>query len=219
MQSTAAAQRATTSRRSNTAYRWVRQLHLWIGAWGALAAVLYGFTGLVMNNRFGANAWYQGDSKEAGELVIEVPAQARISPEALGGGVRNGGGRDTRNGGKGKPAEGRMGKGAVREPAKWSLSGGELADSWSLDYVPGNVTADFKQTRHNTLAVITRLHKGVGGGWAWNLLADSFALGMLLLGLSGLWMWLRGRGPKEVLVSVLALSLAVTALVLGVAAV
>ena len=44
---------AATRRRSNTAFRWVRQLHLWIGAWGALAAVIYGLTGLVMNHRFG----------------------------------------------------------------------------------------------------------------------------------------------------------------------
>ncbi len=26
-------------RRSNASYRWIRQLHLWIGAWGALAAM------------------------------------------------------------------------------------------------------------------------------------------------------------------------------------
>ena len=54
---------ATSVRRSNTTYRWIRQLHLWIGAWGALAAVIYGFTGLVMNHRFGDGAWPQGKSE------------------------------------------------------------------------------------------------------------------------------------------------------------
>ena len=38
-------------RRGNTTHRWVRQIHLWIGAWGALAAIIYGFSGLVMNHR------------------------------------------------------------------------------------------------------------------------------------------------------------------------
>ena len=33
------------ARRSATTYRWIRQFHLWIGAWGALAAILYGITG------------------------------------------------------------------------------------------------------------------------------------------------------------------------------
>lgn len=32
----------TTARRSATAYRWIRQFHLWIGAWGAIP---YGFIG------------------------------------------------------------------------------------------------------------------------------------------------------------------------------
>ena len=59
------------------------------------------------------------------------------------------------------------------------------------------------------------MHKGVGGGWAWTLLADSFAIGMLLLGLSGLWMWARGRSPRDMLLSVLGLSTLVLALVLG----
>jgi len=48
---------ARQRRTSATAYRWIRQFHLWLGAWGALAAILYGITGLVMNHRFGDAAW------------------------------------------------------------------------------------------------------------------------------------------------------------------
>ena len=33
-----------------------------------------------------------------------------------------------------------------------------------------------------------------------------FAIGMLLLGLSGLWMWARGRGMREMAFSVMGLS-------------
>jgi hypothetical protein len=64
-------------------HRLIRQLHLWIGAWGALAAIVYGFTGLVMNHRSGDNPWPQGESIEAGRVVLEVPAQARASAEDL----------------------------------------------------------------------------------------------------------------------------------------
>ena len=38
-------------------HRIIRQLHLWIGAWGAIAAIVYGLTGLVMNHRSGDNPW------------------------------------------------------------------------------------------------------------------------------------------------------------------
>lgn len=68
--------------------------------------------------------------------------------------------------------------------------------------MPGNSTAEVKQNRHTLLAGINRLHKGVGGG-AWTLLADSFAIGMLLLGLSGMWMWARGRSGPQMLACVL----------------
>jgi hypothetical protein len=197
-------------RRSNATYRWVRQLHLWIGAWGALAAIIYGFTGLVMNNRFGDDAWPQGDTREAGRTALQIPAAARRTPEELSLWLRDTQRLDAqviRKGGK----EGKEGK----QPAKWNLSGGTASESWSLEYSPGKETAELKRSSHTPLAAITRLHKGVGGGWAWNLLADSFAVGLLLLGLSGIWMWARGRTPRQMIVSVLGLSVAILVIVLG----
>jgi hypothetical protein len=65
------------------------------------------------------------------------------------------------------------------------------------------------------MAAFNRLHKSVGGGLAWTLLGDSFAIGMLLLGLSGLWMWARGRNARQMIVSVLGASLLVVLAVLG----
>lgn len=81
--------------------------------------------------------------------------------------------------------------------------------------MPGNATAEVKQSQHTPLAAFNRLHKGVGGGFASILLADSFAIGMLLLGLSGLWMRGRGRTPKQMVASVFGLAVLVLAAVLG----
>jgi hypothetical protein len=202
----------------NRSYRVVRQLHLWIGAWGALAAMLYGFSGLVLNHRFGDGAWPQGESDEVGREKIAVPASERTTPEQLSLWLKANRGLDAQVIRKGGPGGG----GGERKPGvdkgpppKWSLSGGTATDAWSVEYTPGQEQAELKRTHHSTLAAFSRLHKGVGGGWAWLLLADSFALGMLLLGISGVWMWLRGRGPKDMLLSVFALSTAVLAVVLG----
>ena len=57
-------------------YRWMRQFHLWFGAWGALGAVLYGFTGLVLNHRIGEHPWPQGDSHDMGAITLQIPAAA-----------------------------------------------------------------------------------------------------------------------------------------------
>ncbi|MEJ7747263.1 MAG: hypothetical protein WKF61_11080 [Luteimonas sp.] len=45
--------------------------------------MVYGFTGLVMNHRFGDDAWPQGDSAESGRVVLSIPAAARTIPEGL----------------------------------------------------------------------------------------------------------------------------------------
>ncbi|MBP3982995.1 PepSY-associated TM helix domain-containing protein [Pseudoxanthomonas helianthi] len=215
----------------NVSFRWMRQIHLWVGAWGALATVVYGFTGLVLNHRFGDNAWPQGDSDEIAKTALVVPATARTSAEALSlwlrdtqgldaqvirkgspGGGNRGGEQRARNGERANGAEAGKRGGNDRaggQPPKWNLSGGTARSSWSLEYTPGGETAELKQNRQTPLAGLNRLHKGVGGGWAWIVLADSFAIGMLLLGLSGLWMWARGRGVKQVFVSVLFVGLVV----------
>lgn len=201
-------------RRSATTYRWIRQIHLWIGAWGALAAVIYGFTGLVMNHRFGESAWPQGDSNERARVTLQIPAEAQASPEVLSLWLRSTQQLDAQVIRKAPPGGGKEGGAKKPDAQKWTLSGGSARDAWSMEYTPGNASAEVKHTQHSTLAAFNRLHKAVGGGIGWTILADSFAIAMLLLGLSGIWMWARGRNAKELVVSVLGVSLVVMLVVL-----
>ena len=202
------------ARRRSATYRWVRQIHLWIGAWGALAAVVYGFSGLVMNHRFGEDAWPQGNSDERGRVVLALPPTARQTPQALVAWLQQQHQLQAQVVRKAPPGTARLDGREVPQPAKWTLAGGSARASWSLEYMPGNATAEVKRSRHTWLAAINRLHKGYGG-WVWTLLADSFALGMLLLGMSGLWMWARGRNPWQMVASVFGGSLLVLVIVLS----
>ena len=215
MSATATAPNRPAPRPRSSLHRWIRQLHLWIGAWGALAAVLYGTTGLIMSHRFGENAWPQGDSHEVGRTTLAVPAEARTSAEELSLWLRDSQGLDAQNIRKPKP-EGRGGEkgGERRGPTGRSLSGGTASERWSVEYVPGADTAELKRTQHSTLAAFTRLHKAVAGGAGWRLLGDSFAIGMILLGISGLLLWARNRTPKQMILSVFGASVVATLLVL-----
>lgn len=195
-------------RRPAPTFRWVRQFHLWIGAWGALAAILYGITGLVMNHRFGDGAWPQGESSDAGRSTLQVPGEARATAENLSLWLQEFQQLDASNIRK---------RGGGDQPIKWNLSGGTAGNSWSVEYVPGSDSAELKQSSHSPLAAFNRLHKGVGGGPWWILLADSFAIGMLLLGISGIWMWARGRSPREMVLSVMGLSTLVFLALVGLA--
>lgn len=197
------------SRNSARTHRWIRQIHLWIGAWGALAAIVYGLTGLVMNHRFGDNPWPQGESIDAGRVALAVPVPARASAEDLSLWLRQDQGLDATTIRKGAP------RGAPEgAPEQWSLSGGNARESWSLQYNPGEASAEVKHNQQTWLAALNRLHKAVGGGFAWILLADSFAIAMLLLGLSGIWMWARGRTARQLVMSVMGVSTLVLLLVL-----
>jgi hypothetical protein len=106
-------------------------------------------------------------------------AERRGAGNAERGGARSGEGRgDARGGERG-------------QAPKWTFSGGTAREAWNFEYSPGAAQGELKRSAHSPLAAINRLHKGVGGGWTWLLLADSFAIGMLLLGISGVWMWAR----------------------------
>lgn len=194
-------------------YRWVRQLHLWIGAWGAIAAILFGLTGLILNHRMGANAWPQGDSKEVAVQLLPVPEAARASAESLSLWLRGQHGLDAHTLRKPRPGDAR--EGAAAAGGKWALMGGSARNAWSADYTPGDAQVTIKRTRHSTLAVFNRLHKGIGGSKWWTLLTDSYAIAMVLLGISGIWMWARGRSPRQMLWSVMALGIAVLLSALG----
>jgi hypothetical protein len=170
---------------------------------------MYGVTGLVMNHRSGENPWPQGDSLEAGRATLAVPLQARGSAEALSLWLRQTQGLDAQSIRKGKP----RGE-ADGAPEQWNLSGGTARASWAVRYSPGAATAEVKHNRQDWLAAFSRLHKTVGGGTAWVLLADSFAVAMVLLGLSGLWMWARGRSARQWVWSVFGLGALVSAAVL-----
>src|SRR5881392_1574800 len=63
-------------------HRLIRQLHLWIGAWGAIAAILFGISGFMQNHR-GIMKLPQGDTTEISSVELEVPESARASREAM----------------------------------------------------------------------------------------------------------------------------------------
>jgi hypothetical protein len=185
-------------------HRLMRQLHIWIGAWGAIAAVLYGISGFLQNHR-GVMKLPQGTSTEVSRAEVPVPQEARASPELL---------RDWLANSQHLQLEAPHGP-PGRRGGRWMLTGGNARTTVQVEYSPGSETATVRTSVQSPLAVLSRLHKGVAGGVAWILLSDSFALGMVGLGVSGLIMWSRGRTPGQMLVSVAAAGAMVLILVVA----
>ena len=216
VQTTAIAAPARSLRRSRT-YRIVRQLHLWIGAWGAIAAILFGATGFVQNHR-AVMKLPQGESTDLSKVELEVPEAVRGTPETLRDWLRDDQHIpiDNFRAQPGGPAE--MGGQRMKQAGRWTFNGGNARVQWSAEYVPGNGTVQVRNTEQGALATLIRLHKGVNAGIAWLLLVDTFALSMVTLGITGIVMWARGRNAKQMFFSVFAAALLVV-VVIGVTAV
>jgi hypothetical protein len=195
-------------------HRLMRQLHLWIGAWGAIAAILFGITGFMQNHR-GVMKLPQGESTEVSKVELAVPESARASRDALRAWLRDEQHLDVESqrappGRGGEPRGGGAG-GSQRAPqqARWNFTGGNARVVTQVEYVEGAPSATVRTNVQSPLAVLERLHKGVGGGVAWILLGDSFALAMMALGISGLILWSRGRSLRQMIFSIVAVALVV----------
>jgi len=196
-------------------HRLVRQLHLWIGAWGAIAAILFGISGFMQNHR-GIMKLPQGDTTEVSSVMLEVPESARQTREemrawlhdvqhidveiqrARGGGPSAGG----RRGGDGGPGGGGGG-------TRWMFNGGNARILTQVEYTEGASTVTVRKSENSPLAILSRLHKGVGGGIPWILLTDSFAVAMVLLGISGIILWARGRTVAQMAFSIVGVAVVV----------
>jgi hypothetical protein len=216
VQTAATATRSAPMKRGRT-YRLMRQLHLWIGAWGAIAAILFGASGFVQNHRASLKL-PQGESTELSKVELDVPQAARDTPEALRDWLRNDQHIlvDSFRAQPGGPAE--VGGQRMKQAARWTFNGGNARISWSAEYIPGNATVQVRNTEQSFLATLIRLHKGVGGGIAWLLLVDTFAFSMVTLGITGIVMWARGRSARQMVFSVFAAAVLVV-LVIGATAV
>jgi len=196
-------------------HRLVRQLHLWIGAWGAIAAILFGISGFMQNHR-GIMKLPQGDTTEISNVEMEVPESARQTREEMrawlhdvqhidveiqrvrGGGPSAGG----RRGGDGGPGGGGGG-------TRWMFNGGNARILTQVEYTEGASTVTVRKSESSPLAILSRLHKGVGGGIPWILLTDSFAVAMVLLGISGIILWARGRTVAQMAFSIVGVAVVV----------
>jgi hypothetical protein len=196
--------------------QWLRKAHGWIGLWGAVLGLLFGFSGILLNHR---NVLpIPAAQTQESTVQVPLPRPAPGTPQALAGWLK----RSLRL----APEPGRVraepakavawGDQSVIQPEHWSASFASPGGSVQADYWVGNSYVTVKREGNNVFATLANLHKGVGMGIAWVLLVDTLAGSIILLSLSGVALWMLTHRRRAVGIAIGAVSLlAVGSLVLA----
>lgn len=192
--------------------RWLRRVHGWMGLWGAVLGLLFGFTGFLLNHR--AVMKIPALQMEQGQFELALPAARPASAQTMAGWLQH----ELRTGHppykiSSEPEKQlHWGGRAIPQPAQWRVEFHTLRSSWIAEYLVGNSYVSVKRQDVNTLGFLMRLHKGVGMDKGWILLVDSLAGALVMLAITGVLLWTKMRGPRLVMAGLCGTSLGLAVL-------
>ena len=203
---------------------WLRRCHGWLGIWGAVAGILFGVTTVLMvhSGTFPANEaetgtfqlpvngaavnsvddlgafvkaelgllthWRQPRNRDgagaatapgAGPAPDAAAADVAAGTSATGGGGRRGGGAGTRS----------------NQPV-YNTQFTSPQRTLDLRYVRGNEYIEITRTERGFLDTLNRLHRGNGAQLGWVLIGDAFSGALIVLAVSGVFLWSRMDGSR-----------------------
>ena len=180
---------------------WLRRSHGWLGAWGAVAGILFGLTTIMM---------VHGEVFRTAENVQSIIQLPVVGPgigsvDEMGAFVKSEFGLKTlwrRPRNQQGPTGNTViagGKG-VKRPVYITqfTSPGTTLD---VRYVSGNEYIEITRTERGFLEVLNRLHRGNGAQLGWTLLGDAFSGALVVLAMTGVLLWSKMDGSRLLAVS------------------
>ena len=176
--------------------KWLRRIHAWAGLWGAAMGLLFGVSGILLNHR--AVMKIPAAQMEQSQIELALPEPPPANAKALALWLQSQLGIDREPGKISiEPAKTVTWAGqSLLQPSQWRVDFHSPQHSVSAEYWIGNAFVSVKHQDANVFALITRLHKGVGMGVGWILLADTLAGGLVFLSLTGLLLWTKLHGSR-----------------------
>lgn len=194
--------------------RLLRNIHGWLGLWGAVLGLLFGVTGILLDHR---NVMKIPAAKiEETEIQLPLSTPYPASKEAFVKVLQKEFGiahapfpkKPKREFSTAHDAR-FMGK-SLKQPAKWEVEFRMPQLKLYGEYVSGNAFALVRKEETNLWGFLVNLHKGTGASVGWVLMADTIAGGMFVLSITGILLWTKMRGSRLVLVSLVGGSLVVS---------
>ena len=176
--------------------KWLRRLHAWVGLWGAALGLLFGISGILLNHHAVMKIPAAQMEQSQIELALPTPPPANAKALTLWLQAQLSIDREP-NKISTEPAKAVTWAGQnLQQPSQWRVDFHSPQRSVSAEYWVGNAYVSIKRQDANVFAFLTRLHKGVGMGVGWVLLADTLAGGLVFLSLTGLLLWTRLHGSR-----------------------
>lgn len=202
--------------------RWLRNTHGWIGLWGAILGLLFGFSGIWLNHRAVLKLPVAQQRSNA-QLTLPDPAPANVhdmavwlqTALALSNPVNS-----TRiepakavawtEKIKSTEAVDTLTRPPLMQPEHWIFNFGNPNVLVQADYWQGNRSVGVTTTANGIIATLSNLHKGTGMSVPWILLIDSLAGSMMMLSLSGVLLWMLTHRRRAVGVAIFSSSVLIT---------
>ncbi len=214
------AARVCSHQRRMAAVQWIRRTHGWIGLWGAVLGLLFGFSGIWLNHR---NVLKLPQAQERTRAQLALPEPAPETPEAMSRwlqeALRMSGPPNSTRIEPAKPVawadKSDKSAPALMQPAHWVFNFGGPNEMVQAEYWQGNRSVGVATTHNGFVATLTNMHKGGGMPVPWILLVDTLAGSLIFLSMSGVALWMLTHRRRRVglavfgasLVAVLALAL------------
>jgi hypothetical protein len=192
--------------------KWLRQVHGWIGLWGAALGLLFGTTGILLNHR--AVLKIPAAQTQESTVQLTLPKSIPDNAQALASWLQHElhiaqPASRVRE----EPAKTvAWGEQSQQQPARWSVAFTSASSNLQAEYWLGNHFVSVKRSDNNLFASLNNLHKGNGASIAWILLADTLAGSIIVLSLTGvvLWAMLNRRRMLGAAIGLTALTLSLT---------
>lgn len=216
--------RRTAHQRRTTIVMWLRNMHGWIGLWGALLGLIFGTAGIWLNHR-AVLKLPMAQQRISGQLALPEPPPANAQEMAawLQSALNQSRGpnmvriepaRPVAWTEKHKPApaaeSGEAPAALLMQPERWTFGFGGPDAIVQAEYWRGNRSVSLTTMQNGFVATLTNLHKGVGMPVAWILLVDTLAGSLIFLSISGVALWMLTHRRRQVGLAIFATSAVVT---------
>ncbi len=201
----------------NSVIRWVRKSHGWVGLWGAILGLLFGFSGIWLNHRAVLKLPVtQNRSNAQLALPDPAPANAEDMRAWLQTALNIAGSANSTRVDAAKPVTWADKKSSIQpplmQPEHWIFNFGGPNELVQADYWLGNRSVGVTTTANGIIATLTNMHKGTGMSIPWILLVDTLAGSMIFLSISGVLLWVQTNRKRAVGVAIFSVA---TSLSLG----